>query len=549
MFNATLKRSFYIFLTATLIGLMGCSNPEEKRAEQIGAALQFSQDGAYERAIEILEALAIDYPNDPQILKLIGRTYSKDGDFTMAAFYLEQAQLQQPDDVELLYETYQALEAAGQPNGALLEKLSEVSVETMTSQLWLRLGQYRAENNRTESALEAYLKGVDPDKATPAPETASAIGQLFAQLDNRAQASYWFEIAADSDDPSAQTALFGLLELQLQRENWAAAETTIQRLDTQFPGAVEASRWKQASDQIQQWREAQNRIKARLAAQEAEASEAAAAEIAAAEADEAQAAEAAEGTVAGVTDDASGKALDIADLEAAEALAERPAQATDEEERTITFDPDISITAADPDLGVDVSFDEADMAPETTFSVETEDAPDTVESFQPEELWPAIRPTERTRTLEELLDEATVAERNRDFKTAIRKYWAAISVVNNRADVWNLLSRAYLVDGQLENAEIAALESVRLDPREVAYTLDFLRVAQRSRPPEDFLAQLETAYDRFPASPEITLSLARAHERISQNNRVARNLYLRFIDIAPNHPLRTEAEAAAARLR
>jgi len=60
---------------------------------------------------------------------------------------------------------------------------------------------------------------------------------------------------------------------------------------------------------------------------------------------------------------------------------------------------------------------------------------------------------------------------------------------------------------------------------------------------------LETAYERFPASPEITLTLARAHERISRNNVVARNLYQRFIEIAPNHPLVPEARQAAARLR
>jgi hypothetical protein len=60
---------------------------------------------------------------------------------------------------------------------------------------------------------------------------------------------------------------------------------------------------------------------------------------------------------------------------------------------------------------------------------------------------------------------------------------------------------------------------------------------------------LETAFDRFPASPEITLSLARAYERISRETRIARNLYQRFIDIAPNHPLVPEARDAVARLR
>jgi tetratricopeptide (TPR) repeat protein len=146
------------------------------------------------------------------------------------------------------------------------------------------------------------------------------------------------------------------------------------------------------------------------------------------------------------------------------------------------------------------------------------------------------------------LDEAQSAEFDRDFNTAIRKYWAAISIANDEAEVWNRLARAYLVDGQLKNAETTALEAVRLAPREVAYTLDYLRVAQRSKNPEVFLSDLQTAYARFPGSPEITLSLARAHERISEELMTARDLYERFVAIAPNHPLVPEARAAIARL-
>ena len=80
-------------------------------------------------------------------------------------------------------------------------------------------------------------------------------------------------------------------------------------------------------------------------------------------------------------------------------------------------------------------------------------------------------------------------------------------------------------------------------------TLDYLRVIQRTKKPEDFLAELETAYDRFPRSPEIALSLARGYERISGNNSDAIVLYERFILLAPNHPLRSEAETSIRRLR
>lgn len=573
MFNATLKRTLFLLLIATLVGLAGCSSPEEKRAEQLENALELSREGANEEALKILEALTLDYPNDAELLQAIGQIYGSEGDQTMAAFFLEQAHLQDPENVELLYQTYQSLEAAGQPSAESLEKLAALSPGTMSNELWMRLGAQRADSNETEAALEAYLKGVDPEEDPPSPETSAAIGQLFASLDNDAQATNWLEIAADSDSPSALTALFGLLQIQLSQKNWAEAEATVARLDKQFPGAVDASQWKQAREELERWRAAREEKKAKLAAaekaKEKAAEEEAGDEIADTATPEPSGADGSDPEAAAE----GGKAQVVSDLEAAEALANKPAEEAAEEEsdastdtaapedKAIAFNPAVAIEPAEPDLNLSVIFDEQQQAPDTSFSVEEAETPVTTEavpsgedgaSLEAPAFWeapPAIGLTERPKTLEELLADAETAERDRDYKSAIRKYWAAISIANNRAEVWNLLSRAYLIDGQLQNADTAALKAVRLAPKEVAYTLDFLRVAQRSRPPKEFLAQLETAYDRFPSSPEITLSLARAHERISEDDFVARNLYLRFIDIAPNHPLVPEAREAARRLR
>ena len=251
-------------------------------------------------------------------------------------------------------------------------------------------------------------------------------------------------------------------------------------------------------------------------------------------------------------------------MEAAEAMADAPAieiaeEADDliEDNKVIASDPTITLGAADPKTTFEVDYNQLSAEEETTFldNVDTavESAPTPiVESFPTLEADPTtvnLTPSNPPQTYEELMADAETATLDRDFKSAIRKYWTAISIANNRAEVWNLLSQAYLVDGQLNNAETTALEAVRLEPQRVAYTLDYLRVAQRSLAPEDFLAELETAYARFPVSPEITLSIARGHELISQDRSAARNLYLRFIDIAPNHPLVPQAQNAVARLR
>lgn len=537
MLKANFKSVFFITLISTSIWLVACSSPEEKKAAQIKDALSLSKNGSNTEALKILDDLAMQYPDDIVILKSIGQIYAANGDVGMASLFLEQAYLKSPEDTELLFQTYQSLEAANQPAGHLLEKLAEQAPEAMTPDLWIRLGQTRQAKNKVQPALDAYLKGVDPDKRQPSPETAAALGQLFVKAGNLPQAESWLKIAADYDDPNALTALFGLLEISLRQKNWEGAEAAIAQLEKQFPGAVAASQWEPARQELVRWRNDQDEQKAKLVKAETDkkAAEAAAkAEAAATAAD--QATETDENSPESETATSEGKAQIIADMEAAEAMADTPAIEVEVKEeadntiveegtKAIAFDPSIAIEPADPEITLEVSFE-----------AEPESAP------------APIRPITRSQTIEELMADAETATFDRDYKSAIRKYWAAISIANNRAEIWNLLSRAYLVDGQLNNAETTALEAVRLEPRQVAYTLDYLRVTQRSKAPEDFLAELETAYARFPTSPEITLSLARGHERISQDLPTARNLYLRFIDIAPNHPLVPEARNAVGRL-
>ena len=566
MLKANFKSVFFISLVTTSIWLVGCSSPEEKKAAQIKDALSLSEKGANDEALKILEELATQHPDDIEILKSIGQVYSADGDASMASLFLEQAYLQSPNDTELLLQTYQSLDAAKQPAGHLLEKLAEQTPEAMTPRLWTRLGQVRQAANLVQPALDAFLKGVDPDKAKPAPATAVAIGQLFVKVGNLPQAESWLKIAADNDDPNALTALLGLLEINLRQKDWADAEAIIAQLDTQFPGAVEASQWEQARQELTRWRKLQDEIKAKLAKAQAD-KKAAEAEPKAvtAEVEDAQVLESDGNSKRSETAVTDSKAQIIADMEAAEAMADTPAIESNEEadvtlvqdNKVIASDPSITIETAVAMTTVEVSSDQSSTAEETTFAVDAdttiEPAPTPiVEAFPTLEAEPeptALSTSSRPLTVEELMADAETATLDRDFKSAIRRYWTAIGIANNRAEVWNLLSRAYLVDGQLNNAETTALEAVRLEPRQVTYTLDYLRVAQRSQAPEDFLAELETAYARFPTSPEITLSIARGHERISQDRPTARNLYLRFIDIAPNHPLIPEAQKAVARLR
>ncbi|MDG1241688.1 MAG: tetratricopeptide repeat protein [Opitutae bacterium] len=550
MLKANTKKVFFILIPLSLAIFAGCSGPEEKRANRLDQAAQQRAAGNKTAALSTLETLAQAYPNDPEILQGIGGVHHELGNSPEAAFYLSAAYALAPNDVELLYKTYRAQENANQFAAAydLLEALAAVEPDAINAELWLRLGEFRVEAQQTQPALDAYLKGVDPENSTPAAETAVAIGTLFKQLDNLTQAERWLNIAANSDDPNALSALFGLLDIHLRNKNWTAAETAITQLDKQFPGAVDASEWAKTRSEITRWRSAQEAMQTELSKTKA-ATEAAAKPIT-----DTSAVAATDLTIIDAAEAMSEKAQIIVDMQRAEAMATTPALEVESASSAanITFDPNIAIEPAEPAL----SYDQKSEGATTNDSVGTSNPRD---SIAPDldinsdavalETIPTSRPTLTPRSLKQLLADAESASIEHNYKQAIQLYWQALGRANARADIWNQLSLAYRLDGQGKNAETTALEATRLAPQAIDYTLDYLRVVQRTKKPENFLAELETSYDRFPRSPEIALSLARGYERISGNNSSAIVLYERFIQLAPNHPLRNEAEASINRLR
>ena len=572
--KAKIKKVISIVLPLTYLFFIGCSSPEEKKAKRLQqvAALQASGDTA--TALATLDTLSAEYPNDTTILRQIGSIHQELGNTAEAAFYLSAAHSLSPNDVELLYQTYRAQENAQQPTAAAasLEALAQAASDAITPELWRRLGEFRAEAQQTQPALDAYLKGVNPENRAPTADTALAIGTLFKQLDNLPQAERWLRIAADSDDPNALPALFGLLEIQLRNKNWTAAESAIVQLDKQFPGAIEASEWAAARGELEAWRKAQTEMKAELAkakakaeaAQEAEAAARPKAAEATTSADQAQTEAQAASASASQT---SGKAQIVEDIQNAEAIAHTPAleaEATEtasasiSSDKAVSFDPSIAIQPAEPALTFEVNYDQQTPDKPVHYSVAHSNRSESASPLGAVAIAPATSQSTvsaetlseaPSQSLTELLASAEQATAERAFKQAIGLYWKALGRANQQAGIWNKLSGVYLMDGQNKNAETTALEAMRLAPDQTAYILDYLRVIQNTKQADDFLAELQSAYKRFPRSAEIALALARGNERIAGNNSAARTLYQRFIELAPDHPLRPEAESALTRLR
>lgn len=552
--KANIKKLTSVPFFLLLLVFSGCSNPEEKKAQSLEEIAQLRAAGDDTTALTKLESLSSKFPDDSAILQQIGSIHQKLGNTTEAAFYLSTAFSLAPDDLQLLYQNYRAQEDANQSAAAysLLVKFAADNPTAMTSELWLRLGELHAKAKETQAALDAYLKGITSENETLDTEIVIAVGTLFKQLDNFPQAERWLTMAAKSEEPNALPALFGLLEIYIHNENWNAVEKTVSQLDRQFPGAIDASEWVNVRDELKRWQKEQAKLEEELP------------EIAANQAVD-QPTDSTENPVPVVTPAAttsSGKARVITDAESAAAFANMPAleMNTDDEskkskpeETRITHDPTIIVEPAEPDIGFNeapnqIQYDEYAYNfsdPKTTTNIPgiaTEnETPTTVSSTS--------QLTQTPQTLDDLLAQAETATFEGNYETAIRLYREALEIASDRADIWNTLSSVYLVGDQLNNAAAAALEATRLNPEKVEYVLDYLRVVQSTKEPADFITEVETAYDRFPRSPEINLSLARAYQRLNKNINAAKILYKRFIELAPNHPLRPEAEAALEELR
>lgn len=132
---------------------------------------------------------------------------------------------------------------------------------------------------------------------------------------------------------------------------------------------------------------------------------------------------------------------------------------------------------------------------------------------------------------------------------AVRLFRQALVDHPNDAALWRQLSDAALQTGDTGWAQAAASEAQRLDPDNPRTVLQYIRASSDQWTPERWLQEMESAYRRFPRTPEIILHLARGYLSLENNRRSARLLFDEFLRIAPeDHPERPMVEAERSRL-
>ncbi|WOO42213.1 tetratricopeptide repeat protein [Rubellicoccus peritrichatus] len=501
-FQTVQKLSVICLIVATLF-MTGCGPSEESlqqaRQKEVTDGLDTANrllfSGQTDEAINRLEILDQENPNNPEILEALAFAYAKKPDHALAAFYFDTVVQLDPGRSDLALYAARSHSETDDPSSAARAYQAYLKDSPEDAAAWQALARNLAADNQRKQALNAFHEASNRSGNPPEALDAAIIGELYIDLENQAQAERWFEASLQmpSEEDSEQRAYLGLLELDLLGKNWAEAEKRLAQLDQVAPDALDNSPLAAARLELAQWRKAQDELQAQsqlnLAAVEPESptpAESVEPEVPPAEST--------------ITIDRTGETISLADGE--------PTPLPDK----------VLPTAENPDGAIE----EGDIEPTPLASVET-----VTPTPEPEPAPPA------EPTMAELAAAAYEAE---DFDEAVRLYQSALAEDPSSAPIYFELSRAYYKTESWPQSELYASEAMRRDPANLRYTVNFLRAIQKTQPRERLMAELIRAKERFPESSDVTLALARGYERIYNNRRNAIFLYEDFLNLAPAHP-------------
>lgn len=122
-----------------------------------------------------------------------------------------------------------------------------------------------------------------------------------------------------------------------------------------------------------------------------------------------------------------------------------------------------------------------------------------------------------------------------DFQKSIDSYKKALILNPKMANVWHELSLAYSGNKDLKEAEQSAMKAINIEPENLGYTFNHLKLIKTNSSDEIFLDELTKARDRFPNNADLTLTLAQTYHKKGNDNTNAKMYYEEFLQQAPNH--------------
>ncbi len=478
----------YGTLLITLGFIIGCREHAPTQGEVLSQAQELSMAGDNAAAISLLEGFLQDHPGSFDVVDTLAFLYAEEGDSAVAAFFFSRAAEIDPSQPEYLLYAAEALEASGDPAGAVSHYEQFLSARPDDVAIHVRLAQLHESRGNRSAALDAYLQA---NRRQPSGEIQLELGRLYLQSGNRAVAQTWFASAAQASRETRPDGLLGLLEIAIRAQRYTDAEALVETLDREFPGYLNQSRLAQTRRQLATWRRSQQEAEAALAAMRPPVTE---------------------------------------ETPLAVAANRAPAETTDPTPDTPPSPAEGEDLSAMADEGID-------RGPIALFPDPSEPPPA-----------PAPTPTATpvpsvVQAYENFLSQARTQAREGNHLEAIRNYQRALARNDEDPAVWRDLSHSQFQAGQNSLAAASASEAVRRAPEDPTVLLHYLRVAAPTLTPDRLLRELETARNRFPDSPGIALALGRAYDERGSRAYAGR-MYQEFLRLAaPDHPARAEIEA------
>ncbi|MGB0372507.1 MAG: tetratricopeptide repeat protein [Opitutales bacterium] len=504
--------------------LLGCDQTEKRFARALETAKSAYESGSYPVVISSLDPYLTIFPENLEIKTLVGLSHVRSGNPFEGAVLLQQAYRADPDLLHFAKEAGQAFKEVGDNESAIEAFRSYLDVFNDDAQSKLSLAQLILEKGRQSEALGLMLEAEKQAPQAIRPIDSLTLGELFMNQGNSVQARRYFSRIESSDDFSVSLpAQLKLIRIAAQDNNWPEVETRIGSMDQQLPGAFDSSDLAPLRQQLADWNAAKLAMEEERRRQE-EAAAQAQAELLAAQAEQ-EATEATEEIEVTPPDDA----------EPADEPAETPEATTEDSAEALAQTEPAETSAEDTAPPADASSDTQPLSDAellaTDFSPADTSAPP-AETEEPTESAPAGTLT----PFEEAILRGDAALASQDPETAIDAYYDAQSYDPENSLVWEKLADAYQMQNEGRKAEIALLEAMRHAPEYADLRIRYLRFVQTLGDPAKLMRSIQDAKERFPDNATITLLLARAYERIEQNDRIARFYYNQFIQLAPNDP-------------
>ncbi|OHE70950.1 MAG: hypothetical protein A2007_03925 [Verrucomicrobia bacterium GWC2_42_7] len=461
---------------------------KQKIDQEVDNASQLIAQDHVNQALELLEELSLEYPNRPEILIALAFAYSTHKDFSLAASTFERiSKLDGSYQENALYAARAYQEdnnlMAAVENYCYYLKFFPDDFDT-----WRSVAESEALLKHHQKALEAYffilpkgkLSGLDYAK----------MGNLFFEVNNVAQAEFWYAKAAELSDGKEQGKL-GLVQIACQRKEWPVVEKLLAELDSVEGDRIDKIALVGVRRELNQWK-AQKAEEVRLEKERKELEE---------------------------------KDLQLQAQLKKEGEEKALLQKKLEEERVAKQKLEQELIAKK-------------QAEDERIAREKEEAEKLKEKAEQAVLL-AKQSEEKLKTvkLRQLFDQQLYA----DAEKLANELASSSSTLP--ADLWFLLAQIHFNTNAFDKAHFDIQQAMHADDQNVQYAFFCLKLLQKTEKPEQLTQKLKETKEKFPQNPEITLATARAYEKIKQDKEQAVALYKEFLKLAPlDHKKRPEVE-------